>query len=57
VGGNRIMTITINLDTLIALSTLIVFTFGILTIRRYLSKMEKELRHLEKMEKIRKLKR
>jgi hypothetical protein len=51
------MTITIDIDTLISLTTLIVFTIGILTIKRYLSKMEKELRHLEKMEKIRKLKR
>lgn len=51
------MTITIDIDTLISLSTLIVFTLGVLTIRRYLSKMEKELRHLEKMEKMRKLKR
>jgi hypothetical protein len=51
------MTITINIDTLISVSTLIVFTVGILTIRRYLSKMEKELKSLERMEKIRKLKR
>jgi hypothetical protein len=36
---------------------LIVFTLGVLTIRRYLSKMEKELRHLEEMEEMRKKKR
>jgi hypothetical protein len=51
------MTVTINIDTLISLSTLIVFTLGVLTIRRYLSKMEKELRHLEEMEEMRKKKR
>ena len=51
------MTITIDIDTIISLSSLIVFTIGVLIMRRYLSKMEKELRHLEKMEKIRKLKR
>jgi hypothetical protein len=51
------MTITVDINTLINLSSLLVFTIGILTIRRYLSKMEKELRHLEKMEKMRKLKR
>lgn len=51
------MTVTIDIDTLIALSTLIIFTFGVLTIRRYLSKMEKELRHLEKMEEMRRKKR
>jgi hypothetical protein len=51
------MTVTINIDTLISLSMLIVFTLGVLTIRRYLSKMEKELRHLEEMEEMRKKKR
>jgi hypothetical protein len=51
------MTITIDINTLINLSSLLVFTIGILTIRRYLSKMEKELKHLEKMEKMRRLKR
>ena len=51
------MTITIDINTLINLSSLVIFTIGILMVRRYLSKMEKELRHLEKMEKMRKLKR
>jgi len=51
------MTVTVNIDTLISLSMLIVFTLGVLTIRRYLSKMEKELRHLEEMEEMRKKKR
>jgi hypothetical protein len=51
------VTITIDIDTLINLSSLIIFAIGVLIIRRYLSKMEKELRHLEKMEKMRRMKR
>ena len=51
------MTITIDIDTLINLSSLVIFTIGILMVRRYLSKMEKELKHLEKMEKTGKMKR
>jgi hypothetical protein len=51
------VTITIDINTLINLSSLVIFTIGILIVRRYLAKMEKELRHLEKMEKMRKMKR
>jgi hypothetical protein len=51
------MTITIDINTLINLSSLLIFAIGILIVRRYLAKMEKELRHLEKMEKMRRLKR
>ena len=51
------MTITVDLDTVIALSTLIVFTIGVLTIRKYLSKIEREVRHLEQLEELRRKKR